>query len=142
MSAPGSYLLIFRETSLDAYDALSPDERRQAMGRWNGWCDELAAQGRFLGGNTLESAGRVISAAPGIPAGRRARASDGPFAEAKELVGGYFLLSAAGLDEATAIAERCPFLEYGMTVEVRPVAAACHLARSLGWETMREPAGA
>ncbi|HEX6630456.1 MAG TPA: YciI family protein [Gemmatimonadaceae bacterium] len=142
MSAAGSYLLIFRETSLASYDALSPDERRQAMGRWNGWCDELAAQGRFLGGNPLEPAGRVVAATPGVNAARGARTTDGPFAEAKELVGGYFLLSAASLDEATAIAERCPFLQYGMTVEVRPVAGACHLARSLGWQTMREPASA
>ncbi|HEU4631425.1 MAG TPA: YciI family protein [Gemmatimonadaceae bacterium] len=142
MGAAGSYLLIFRETSLASYDALSPDERRQAMGRWNGWCDELAAEGRFLGGHPLEPAGRIVSAARRGQAARHARPIDGPFAEAKELIGGYFLLSAASLDEATAIAERCPFLQYGMTVEVRPVTGACHLARSLGWETMREPASA
>ncbi len=71
---------------------------------------------------------------------RGAHVTDGPFAEARELIGGYFLVSAANLDEATAMAQECPFLEYGMTIEVRPVAAACHLARSLGWETMQEPA--
>ena len=66
----------------------------------------------------------------------------GPFAEAKELVGGYFIVTAASLDEATLLAEQCPLLAFGMTVEVRPVAGACHLARSLGWDTMREPATA
>jgi hypothetical protein len=111
------------------------------MGRWNGWCDELAAEGRFLSGHPLEPAGRTVSAARPAHGARRTRTFDGPYAEAKELIGGYFLLSAASLDEATALAERCPFLQYGMTVEVRPVSGACHLARSLGWETMREPAG-
>lgn len=77
--------------------------------------------------------GRVVSRAGGV------RAVDGPFAEAKEVIGGYFLLTAADLDEATAIAEGSPNLDYGMTVDVRPIAPACHLARSLGWQTMREP---
>jgi hypothetical protein len=44
------------------------------------------------------------------------------------------------MDEATAIARECPNLPHGMEVEVRPIAQACHLARSLGWETMRGPA--
>ena len=66
--------------------------------------------------------------------------TDGPFAEAKEVVGGYILIEAASLDEATAIAEQCPNLPYGMVVEVRPIGQACHLARSLGWATMRGPA--
>jgi hypothetical protein len=64
---------------------------------------------------------------------------DGPFAEAKELVGGYILVTASSLEEATAIAEQCPRLGEGLTVEVRPVAQACALARSLGMRTMREP---
>ena len=53
---------------------------------------------------------------------------------------GAYSLHAASLDEATLLAEQCPLLAFGMTVEVRPVAAACHLAVALGWETMREPA--
>jgi hypothetical protein len=48
--------------------------------------------------------------------------TDGPFAETKEIVGGYFFLSVADLDEATAIAQHCPGLPLGLTVEVRPVA--------------------
>jgi hypothetical protein len=54
-----------------------------------------------------------------------ARVVDGPFAEAKEAIGGYFLLSVANLDEATEIAQRCPSLRHGMSVEVRPIAEAC-----------------
>jgi hypothetical protein len=136
MDTGSSYLLIFRETMPERYEAMSPEELRAALDRWNGWCDALAAEGRLEAGHPLEPAGRLVATVGG------ARGLDGPFAEAKELIGGYFLLRAADLDEATAIAEQCPNLPYGMSVEVRPVAGACHLARSLGWETMREPAGA
>lgn len=129
-----TYLLIFRESAPERYEALSREERRQALLRWNAWCDGLLAQGRLQHGNTLAPEGRLVSSS-----GSR-RVVDGPFAEAKEVIGGYFLLEAESLDEATAIAEQCPNLEYGMVVEVRPIAAACHLARSLGWTTMREPA--
>jgi hypothetical protein len=57
--------------------------------------------------------------------------TDGPFAESKEAVAGYFLLDIAGLDEAVAIAQECPGLPYGARVEVRPVAGECPLAGEL-----------
>lgn len=126
-----SYLFIFRESTPERYDAMSPEERRQALERWNAWCDELAEQGKLQDGQTLAPAARVVSATG------RAHAVDGPFAETKELIAGYFLLTAESFDEATAIAEQCPNLPHGMVVEVRPVAQACHLARSLGRDTMR-----
>jgi hypothetical protein len=129
-----SYLLIFRESTPERYEVMSRDERRRALADWNAWCDKLAAQGKLLDGHPLLPEGRVVSRAA---AGRRV---DGPFAEAKELIGGYFFLNAESMDEATAIAEESPNLQYGMTVEVRPIAGGCHLARSLGLEGMREPA--
>ncbi len=130
-----SYLLIFRESTPERYEAMSPEELRQALNAWNGWCDSLAARGKLQSGQPLAPGGRLVSQ------GTRPRVLDGPFAEAKELIGGYFLVTAADLDEATALAEECPLLQYGMTVEVRPIAPACHLALALGWQTMREPAG-
>jgi hypothetical protein len=54
--------------------------------------------------------------------------ADGPFAESKEAVAGYFLLRVASLDEAVAIAKECPVLAYGAAVEVRPVAQECPVA--------------
>jgi hypothetical protein len=133
-SSTDSYLLVFRESTPERYEAMTMEERRDAMLRWNAWCDDLAARGKLQSGNTLAPEARVVSASRGT------RAIDGPFAEAKELIGGYLLLSAGSLEEATAIAEQCPNLPYGMVVEVRAVARACHLARVLGWETMRGPA--
>lgn len=135
-SGSSTYMLLFRETSPERYEAMSADERRHCLGRWNDWCESLAARGKLQHGHPLEPTGRVVATT------RDRRALDGPFAEAKELIGGYFMLTAASLDEATAIAEQCPNLEYGMVIEVRPVAGVCHLARSLGWQTMREPVGA
>lgn len=128
-----AYLLIFRESTPERYEAMPVEERRRCLDAWNAWCDRLAAEGKLQAGNPLLPEARVVSAAGGT------RVVDGPFAEAKELIGGYFLLAVDSLDEATAIAEQCPNLRHGMIVEVRPVAEACHLARSLGWQTMREP---
>lgn len=136
MSTDSAYMLIFRESTPEAYEELSTEERRQELDRWNAWCDSLAGEGRLQHGHPLRAEGRVVSAAGGR------RGIDGPFAEAKELVGGYIIVTARDLDAATAIAEQCPLLPFGMTVEVRPVAGGCHLAQSLGWETMRGPATA
>ena len=135
-TTPTAYMLIFRESTPEVYEQMSMDERRHQLDRWNAWCDDLAAQGRFQHGHPLLPEGRVVSAARGR------KGVDGPFAEAKELVGGYFIVAARDLDEATKIAEQCPLLPFGMTVEVRPVAGGCHLAQSLGWETMRGPTAA
>jgi hypothetical protein len=112
---------------------MSSEQRRQALRAWNDWCDRLVAQGTLQSGNPLFPEARIVSAARGQ------RGVDGPFAEAKELIGGYFLITAASLDEAVAVAGQSPNLRYGMTVEVRAVAGGCHLARSLGLQGMREP---
>ncbi|HEU6453390.1 MAG TPA: YciI family protein [Gemmatimonadaceae bacterium] len=135
-AASQSFLLIFRESTPERYEAMTRDERRRALADWNAWCDRLAAEGRLQSGHPLMPEGRVVSRAN---AGQRI---DGPFAEAKEMIGGYFFINAANMDEATSIAEGSPNLKYGMTVEVRPIAGGCHLARSLGLKGMREPAEA
>lgn len=133
---PGSspYLLIFRDTTPESYEQMSQAELREALDAWNGWCDSLAARDKLEHGHPLAPGGKLVSH------GRRPRVLDGPFAETKELIGGYFLVTAADLDEATELGAECPLLQYGMTVEVRPVAPACHLAFALGQETMRQPA--
>lgn len=136
-SPANAYMLIFRETDLASYESLDEAETREALDVWNAWCEELAQTGVVMDGhrgNPLEPAGKIVQAGPGR---RGAEVVDGPFAEAKELVGGYHLVSAGSLEEAVEMARGCPLLEYGMTVEVRPVATSCHLAKALGMETMR-----
>ena len=124
------YLLIFRDSSPESYAAMSPEQRQQLSQQWNAWYEGLAARGKLQHGHPLESKGRVVSGARG------ARVVDGPFAEAKEAIGGYFLLTVASLDEATEIARRCPNLRHGMIVEVRPVSEYCPLMRPLGRQAM------
>jgi hypothetical protein len=68
--------------------------------------------------------------------------ADGPFAESKEAIRGYFLLRVNTLDEAIAIAQECPGLAYGVKIEVRPVAEQCPLAGEVLAETQLAQAGA
>lgn len=116
-------MLIFRGT--DWYEGLSPEQMQQVVDQWMTWFEGLKEQGKVLAGNPLEREGKVVS-------GKHGRlVSDGPFAEAKETVGGYFLLDVQTMDEAVAIAQDCPGLPYGIRVEVRPVAAECPAAEEL-----------
>ena len=112
-----AHLLLFRNAGADPLQHLSPIQRERLTQQWNAWYDGLAAQGKVQSGQPLSESGRVVSG----PGGERV--IDGPYAEAKEAIGGYFLLAPMDLDEATAIAKMCPSLPYGLTVEVRPVAA-------------------
>lgn len=111
-----AFMLLFRNAGPETHAHLSDAEKAEMARRWNTWYDGLAAQGKVEHGQPLALAGRVVSG----PRGERI--VDGPFAEAKEVVGGYFLLRVADLDEATAIAQQCPGLALGLTVEVRPLA--------------------
>lgn len=117
-SIPNSdYLLLFRGTDWDR--GLSPEEIQKVMNRLMAWFDSLQRQGKIKGGQPLGEEGRTIS-------GRKGRTvADGPFAESKEAVGGYLLLQVAGLHEAVAIARAYPCLDYGASVEVRPIAEDC-----------------
>lgn len=136
MTTSQSHLLVIRETTPEIYDTMTPAGKRAALEAWNAWVDTLAARATMRDGNTLDDRARVVSGAGG------SRVVDGPYAESKEVVAGYFVVSAADLDEVTALVRECPLLRYGMTIEIRPIGQACHLARALGMRTMREPAGA
>ena len=115
------YILFFRGN--DWTKGLSPEQIQEIVGQWKGWFDRLTEQGKAKAGQPLEPAGKVIS-------GKGGRfVADGPFAESKEAIGGYFLLTVNSLDEAVAIAKGCPGLDYGAVVEVRPVADMCPAAR-------------
>jgi hypothetical protein len=117
------YLLLFRDDGW--YTHLSVEELEAVMGKFRTWFENLCAKGVVRGGQPLGREGRVISGK-----GRRI-VNDGPFAEAKEAIGGYLLLTADNLEEATAIAEGMPGLDYGTRVEVRPIATECPLTAHL-----------
>ncbi|MGE0498180.1 MAG: YciI family protein [Ramlibacter sp.] len=90
----------------------TPEEIQAAIDAFYAWHDELVATGVFKPGKRLATGGRVVS---------RAGVTDGPFAEAKEVVGGYWFIVAGSLNEAAAIASRNPCLACGLTFEVRPI---------------------
>jgi hypothetical protein len=116
-------MLIFRGT--DWYQGLSPEQMQQVADQWMAWFNRLKDQGTAIAGNPLEREGKIVS-------GKNGRVvSDGPFAESKETIGGYFLLRVGTTDEAVAIAQECPGLAYGIRVEVRPVAGECPIAEEL-----------
>ncbi len=112
-------MLLFRGT--DLRKSLSPEELQKVTDNWMAWFRRLTEQGKAVAGNPLERKGKIVS-------GKDRIVSDGPFAESKEAIGGYFLLDVATMDEALAIARECPGLPYGIRVEVRPVAAECPLS--------------
>lgn len=121
-SSHHGYLLIFRGT--DWYNGLSPEDMQQVTDHWMAWFNGLKDEGKCVAGNPLEREGKII--------GKNGRiVSDGPFAEAKETIGGYFLLRVGTMDEAVVIAQQCPGLPYGIRVEVRPVAGECPIAEEL-----------
>ena len=125
-SKPPEYMLLFRGN--DWANGLSPEQMQKVADEWMAWFERLIAQGKALAGNPLERGGRIVS-------GRNGRVvSDGPFAESKEAIGGYFLLRVNCLDEAVAIAKECPGLPYGAKIEVRPVAEKCPLAGEAKFE--------
>lgn len=113
------YLLLFRGN--DWHKGLSPEEMQKISDQWMAWFKRLTDQGKAIAGNPLEPQGKVVS-------GKNGRVTDGPFAESKEAIGGYFLLRVANFDEAVAIAQQCPGLPYGAKIEVRPVAGECPMA--------------
>jgi hypothetical protein len=114
------YIFLFRGT--DWHKGLSPEEIQRVMDQWKAWFERLTNEGKVKAGHPLEYAGKVVS-------GKKGRVvADGPFAESKEAIGGYFFLQVGSLDEAVTIAQDCPGLEYGAIVEVRPIAEMCPTA--------------
>jgi hypothetical protein len=114
-STVSPYLLLFRNAGQEAHQHLTSEQREQLTKQWNDWIDGLLARGKLQHGRPLGLEGRVVSGARGE------RVVDGPYAESKEVVGGYLFLTVADIDEATEIAKMCPSLPLGMVVEVRPV---------------------
>ena len=124
------YLLLFRSSN-NWYKELSPEELQQVMAKVGAWFESLNAKGIVKGGQPLGPEGRVITGK-----GSKLVISDGPFPESKETIGGYTIILASSLDEATEIAKGCPPLLFGGAVEVRPIAEECptmaHLREVLG----------
>jgi len=112
---PG-HLLLFRGTNW--HRTLSPEEIQKTMQAWNSWFEKLGKEGKLAAASPLENEGKLVT-------GKARTVTDGPFAESKETIGGFFLLKVDTMEEALEIARQCPALPYGLEVEVRPVAPSC-----------------
>jgi hypothetical protein len=93
----------------------SPEQGQKHIQQWMAWFKELGAQGHIKDpGHPLESTGKVVR-------GKQKIVTDGPYAEAKDVVGGYTIVEARDLAHAAELSKGCPILEVGGSVEVRPV---------------------
>ncbi|MEI7036082.1 YciI family protein [Fulvimonas yonginensis] len=104
----------------------SPAEIQDAIDRFYAWHDEQVAAGRMRPGQRLAREGRLVT---------RQRIVDGPFAESKEVVGGYWFILADSLEEAARLAAANPCLDYGLAYEIRPIEARRASAFALASET-------
>jgi hypothetical protein len=92
-------------------------EGRQMMAEYKTFTDDIVRTGHFKAGNALQS---VTTATTVRVRDGKLQRTDGPFAETKETLGGYYLVEAANLEEAQKIAARIPGAKLG-SIEVRPV---------------------
>jgi hypothetical protein len=107
-------------------NAWTDDEREHCYLESTQLTHDLHANGHFLGASPLQNVASATSVR--IRGGKR-QITDGPFAETREQLGGYFLIEARDLDEAIGIAARIPGARKG-TVEVRPVMELPGLAQA------------
>ena len=106
------FMMIFR-TEKNDNPKPSPEQMQVMIGQWQDWIGGIAAQGKFVSTNALGFEGKTVHANITI--------TDGPYAEIKEIVGGYIIVKAENLDAAVKLSEGCPTLAIGGTVEVRDV---------------------
>jgi hypothetical protein len=113
--SPTTYMFVFRYPKAGA--TLSPEEMQRVFEQWRVWLGQIRARGQYVAGDPLEDQpARLLRAARGR------KGTDGPFAEAKEVVAGYVLVTAKNFRAAVALARGCPGLKLpGRSVEVRQV---------------------
>jgi hypothetical protein len=105
------FTLLFRGRDRSA----APDQARRTAQKFLAWFKELGEQGHMKDpGHPLDHKGAVIAGASRV-------VHDGPFAEAKDVVGGYIVVDASDLQQAVELSKGCPILDVGGSVEVRPV---------------------
>ena len=103
------FTLLIRRQNIDA----TPD--RESIERWAAWFKDLTAKGHMKDpGHPLQRVGSVVK-------GKDKVVVDGPYAEAKDIIGGYLSIEAKDLNQATELAKGCPILNIGGSVEVRQV---------------------
>jgi hypothetical protein len=107
------FLFVYRNAP-DAMTRLSPEQMQQQNQKWFAWISEAMKKGWMLDpGDALTKEGRIVKANA---------VTDGPFVEAKEIIGGFSIVQADTVDTAAELAKGCPGLQSGGNVEVRRLA--------------------
>ena len=104
----------------------SKEDIQRAIDDFYVWYERSLELGRMKPGSRLTTEGRVLT---------KSSITDGPFAESKELIGGYWFILANSLEEAAAIAVENPCMAYGLTIEVRPLDSDRAVATAITNET-------
>jgi hypothetical protein len=108
------YLFLFRG-GMQHEPGHTPAELQASTQKWMSWIGGIGKAGQLKGGQPLENGGKFI-------AGKKRAVTDGPFAEAKDVIGGYLIVNAKDLAAAFEIAKGCPGPDEGGSVEVRGLA--------------------
>ena len=107
------FLFVYRSQPMPK--APSPEEMQAALKMWGDWIGKFMASGEIIdGGDGLKETGKVVRGG-GI-------VTDGPFMEAKEILGGYSIIQVADYGRAIEIAAECPSALFGGSVEIRELA--------------------
>ena len=108
------FMYLFRHQN-EGWKPTSPEEMQRRMKVWMNWIDELKKDGSLVStGERLNGTGKVVR-------GKAKTVTDGPYAEAKDTIGGYMLVEAKDLARAVELSNGCPILESGGSVEIRPI---------------------
>jgi len=110
------FIYLYRSNNEASRAAMgSPEQMQKSMQTWMAWMQQLADKGHIKNpGHPLERTGKLVK-------GKQRTITDGPYAESKDIIGGYTLIEAKDLGEAVELSKGCPILEGGGVVEVRPV---------------------
>jgi hypothetical protein len=110
------FILLYRATPDARRESMgTPEKAQQNMQKWLGWMRDLETRGHLKdAGQPLDGSGKVVR-------GTAKDVVDGPYAETKDLIGGYSIVKADTIEQAAELAKGCPILDGGGSVEVRPV---------------------
>jgi len=120
----GQYMLILHQVPNKDVD-LPREKMLEVTKRYMSWADCLRAKGQIAGGERLSAGGvRLVKLKDGKPV-----VSDGPYAELKDVVGGYFVIEAKNQAEAESIAKDCPHVAIAATnwIEIRPIVSMAEM---------------
>jgi len=109
------FLYLYRNPANSQFAPDSPHQLQERLAKWTAWFKDLEAKQHIKSpGHPLESKGAVVK-------DKRGTVTDGPYAESKDIIGGYSLIEAKDLAQAAELARGCPIFEHGGVVEVRPI---------------------